>query len=340
MGLIKTLTNLFLPRSKSVHTSAFVSQPIHDDHPVHEAIAWPKQNHAFYSQLEDKYYQYFIGVNSLLDLALNNFEVNVINSLETTIDETPSLADDIPRLPDVIPKLIHLLRNEDFSWQEVADLISTDPVILLNIIKIASSPLYKLNIKEHELESILVNIGYSEVRKIIMRLSLKPIMLFDGGHFLKHSATKIWVHAVKTAIACRTLAVHYNQDPFDAYLAGLMHNLGMAIVVKHMNEIKDFTHAPRSLEFRNKLMTLSRDLSVLIARQWEIEPAVIHAIAEQTADSPEQIKTPIGNLLYQACAVSMKHILVNENRWNSNDNLHNPGVQFTRLYAKLEAMNI
>jgi HD-like signal output (HDOD) protein len=340
MGLLDSLRRLLLPQAISKSGTASYRQD-HASKPLaQEAIEWTIKNRAYYTRLEDKYYQYFIGVNSLLALELNAFEQNVIRSLNKTLSENTSLVDEIPRLPDVIPKLIHILRNEHFSWREIADLISTDPVILLNVIKIASSPNHQLNMKQQELEQILMDIGYSEVRSIIMRLSLKPIMQFEGGHFLKHSATKIWIHAVKTAISCRDLAVTFKQDPFDAYLTGLLHNLGMTIVVKHMNDIKQFTHAPRSLEFKVRLLDFSRQFSIRIARQWEVEPAVIQALEAIALPAAEEMHSPLAHLLYQASAISMKHILVRENRWNENDNSYDIGTEFIRIYQKLDTMTL
>ena len=336
MGLISQLKSFFT--SDGELQSSTDALPFAD---TKSLLLWPEKNKDLYAQLEDTYYQYFIGVNSLLNLELNSFEIDVIRILTQTLKSNQSLAAEIPRLPDVVPKLIHILRSNDFDWKEVADLIATDPVILVGIIKVANLEKYKLNVKNEKLEDVLIKIGLTEVRKLIMKVALKPIMLFEGGHFLRHSGTKIWVHAVKSAVACRTLAHHYQQDPFDAYLSGLLSNLGMTIVVQKMNEIKEFQNAPRSYQFRDKLLNISRQLSVKIAENWEINGSVYQALLDQI-DVDSTKMSPLGSILYEANAVSMMHILKGENRWfEYNHEIQSKEIQpFMLAYQEVEALNL
>ena len=340
MGFIKNLKSLFSTESEIAQvSSSAVSSAAKDNESTSINLDWPEKNSELYEQLEDTYYQYFIGVNSLLNLELNTFEIDVIRSLNTTLKNPHSLADEIPRLPDVVPKLIHLLKTNTFSWKEVADLIATDPVILVGVIKVANSSFYNLNVNNEQLESVLVKIGASEVRELIIKVALKPIMLFEGGHFLKHSGTKIWIHAVKSAVASRTLAKLYKQDPFDAYLAGLLSNLGMTIVVQKMNEIKEFKNAPRSLQFRDKLLKISKKLSLQIAESWEINSNVCEALADQMLMNVNN-SSPLGKILYQASAVSMQHILMGENRWvvSKHVSQEEDELPFEKAYQALETL--
>ncbi len=344
MALINKFISFFLPDNKKIHKKN-ISAGQDDTIAKTEKVigsAWPENNENLYSQLEDKYYQYFIGVNTLLDLSLNSFETQVITALENTIHQEQSLAEEIHRLPAIIPKLIHLLRTDDFIWKDVANLIASDPVILVGIIKVANSPLYNLDAKDEQLENILSQLGLSEVREVTMKVALKPIMSFDGGYFLKHSGTKIWELAAKSAEASRILAEIYKQDPFDAYLAGLLSNLGMAIVVKKMSKIKEFTNAPRSLQFKKEFLKLSKQLSVKIADNWDISPNVILALSEQHNqgnDNTKNIESPLGVILYEAVAVSMKHTLVSKNCWIKEEHMDNEtdDVTFEMAYKSLEA---
>lgn len=320
MALVKRIKSFFLVNNSTIKIPAISESQngifLNNSMTI---LPWSEGNASLFYQLEDKYYQYFIGVNSLLDLDLNSFEVDVIDSLDNTIQHQQSLAEEIPRLPDIIPKLIHLLRTDDFTWKDVAKLIAQDPVILVGVIKVANSSLYNLQAKDEQLEHMLVQLGLSEVRKIIMKVALKPIMLFDGGHFLRHSGTKIWIHSVKSAEACHSLARSYKQEPFDAYLAGLLHNLGMTIVVQKMNSVRELDHAPRSIKFKEEILNFSKQLSAKIADDWEMSPAVVVALNEQMQFDTGKIKSSLGKLVLEATAVSMKHTLVNENRWSQKE---------------------
>ncbi|MCW8933026.1 MAG: HDOD domain-containing protein [Gammaproteobacteria bacterium] len=321
MKFIHRILSFFIPDKKTENTYSNTTAPVEIIKTLQasKTSPWSEKNMEFYLQLEDRYYQYFIGVNSLLEVDLSSFEINVIKSLEETILEEHSLSKDIPRLPSIVPKLLHLLKTDDFNWKEIADLIASDPVILIEIIKVANSSAYNLKVNEEPLEHIISKIGLLEIRVTIVKVALKPIMLFEGGHFLKHSGTKIWDHAVNTAVACRTLASIYKYDQFDAYLAGILNNLGMVIVVKKMNKIKDFTIAPRSLQFQKKLLNLSKQLSIKIAENWEMRPNIIQALTEQLHSDVRKIETPLGDIIFEANSVSMEHILTNKNLWEKKE---------------------
>ncbi len=313
------------------------------DKTIVEDLSWLENNEKLFHQLEDKYYQYFIGVNSLLESDLNPFEVEVINLLNQTLQRDESLADEIPRLPDIVPKLIHLFKNKEFTWKEASDLIIQDPVLLVGVINVANSPYYNLNVREEQLQHVLSQLGLLEVRRIVMKVALKPIMLFDGGHFLKHSGSKIWEHSVQSAEACFQLAGTHKENQFDAYLAGLIHNLGVLIVVQKMNEIKDFKDVPRSIKFKNEVLNYSKKLSVKIADNWEISPVVRHALSEQLNTDKKKIISPLGHMLFEATAISMKLILVREKRWQVNDESTNTKGEeaiFDQIYKKLESMSL
>ncbi len=341
MGIIKRLKFFFnssknTPEKPQKHTIAEQSA----DHDLTLTLfPWRQNKIDLFQQLEDTYYQYFIGVNSLLDLELNAFEQQVLESLKQTIASKQSLADAIPRLPDIIPRLLHLFRNDDFSWKQAAVLIAQDPVLMIGIIKIANSPAYNLQVENKQLEHILVQLGLLEVRKVMMKVTLKPILSVDGGHFLKHSGSKTWVHSVKSAEACFILAGLYNKEPFNAYLAGLIHNMGMVIVAKNMNTIEEFSEVPRSIQFKKKLLKLSRQLSVKVARNWQLHEDIITALEEQLHCDNSSIPSSLGKILCEGSAVSMKHILVGERRWTNEPVDKAPQDSgFVQAYNELEAL--
>ena len=343
MEFITRIKSFFFPRNniKSKRSTSTASKKVVKAKKASRTSLWSAKNRDLYTQLEDKYYEYFIGVSSLLEKSLNPFEINVIELLEKTVKQDHSLDKDIPRLPGVVPKLLHLLRKDDFNWKKIAELIASDPVVLVEIIKLADSSAFKLNAKNEQLEHVLVQLGFLEVRVAIMKVSLKPIMMFEGGHFLKHSGTKIWVHAVNTAVACRTLAEIYKCDPFDAYLAGLLNYMGMVIVVKKMNEVKDLKEAPRSIQFQKKLMRLAKELSVKIAQNWEMQPGIISALTEQLESNTKQIKSTLGDIVYEATSVSMEYILANNNLWEEREETGNEeqDIPYYKAYEELDLVN-
>ncbi len=339
MSLFKLIKSFFVSDNKTGYLDS--KQHLETAHSKQafptQSVNWPDSR--VYHDLEQAYYQYFIGVNSLLEMELNSFEQKVLGSLDIYFQEShQTLATQIPRLPDIIPKLLHLLRTNDFSWKEVAHLIARDPVLLMQILKLANSSRFNLQASEDKLEHVLVQLGLLEVKKVIMKTALKPIMLFEGGYFLKHSGSKIWEHSVKTASVCELIAQLKNQEPFEAYLSGLLHNLGMILVVQTMNSVDDFKDAPRSVLFKEQLLSLSKRLSVLVAQSWEVNPSVIQAIIDQVNDAGKP-ETALGQILYQASFISMRHTLEAAGRWPEDTDIEGSmQLLYSQLKPELNAL--
>lgn len=345
MEFINKITSFFRPGTgtnpESAYSSSATPVEIAGDAKSSAMSSWSEQNENLYLQLEDKYYHYFIGVNGLLDIDLSPLESNAIKSLEKILQQDQALAKDIPRLPSIVPKLLHLLKTDDFNWKEVAHVIASDPVILVEIINVARSSAYNLKVKDVQLEHIIAKIGLLEVRVAILKGALKPIMSFKNRHFLKHSDTKIWAHAVNTATACRTLAEIYKHDPFEAYLAGILSNIGMVIIVKRLHEIKEFTVAPISSQFKDILLKLAKQLSIKIADNWEMHPNIVLALTEQYDSHTKKIESGLGDILYEATTVSMEHILVNKKLWLKEEHTDNKKTYkpFDMAYKELDSLN-
>ena len=341
MFLFRQLKSFFVSDNKTGSSDSTRHQDTDQVKPAFpiQSVNWP--DNRVYHDLEQAYYQYFIGVNSLLEMEPNSFEQNVLDSLEKFFQPgEQKLAIQIPRLPEITPKLLHLLRTNDFSWKEVAQIMARDPVLLMQIINLANSPRFNLQASVDKLDDILVQLGLLEVRKVIMKTALKPIMLFEAGFFLKHSGSKIWEHSVKTASVCELIAQLKKQDPFEAYLSGLLHNLGMILVVKVMNSVDDLKDAPRSVFFKEQLLSLSKRLSVLVAQSWDINPPVIQAIQDQVNDAGEP-ETALGQTLYQANFISMRHTLEAAERWPEDAETEGSmQMLYSQLKPKLDALSI
>ncbi len=338
MSLFKQLKSFFISGRKRRYSA---SSPFDSGRSINRytehSLYWPDTT--LYQELEQSYYQYFIGVNTLMELELNDFEQDVLQRLENIFQQnSQALAEQIPRLPDITPKLLHLLRTRDFHWKDIAALILRDPVLLLEVLKLANSSRFNLQASEDKLEHVLVQLGVLEVKKVVMKTALKPIMLIESGYFLKHSGCKIWEHSVKTASACQLIAQKQKQEPFDAYLTGLLHNLGMTIVVQTMNSVQDLRDAPRSLLFKGRLLKLSKRLSVLIAQNWGLQQPIVQAIFEQTDEFTEH-KSVLGQILYQANTVCMQHTLESVGRWPSAGNSETTAqMAYNRLKPELDAL--
>lgn len=163
-----------------------------------------------------------------------------------------SLEDKPPRLPALLPKLLKMLRSNDVSWKSVADVITQDSVLVAGVLKVANSPFYRLSTEVKDLEQVVVYLGQKGLREAVTSVALKPIMQLKGSNKLQNCAIRIWDHSLKSAIASRAMADTFEGNGYDGYLAGLVHNVGMTVVLQKLASTPGLNDIPCSHLFKSK----------------------------------------------------------------------------------------
>jgi HD-like signal output (HDOD) protein len=107
------------------------------------------------------------------------------------------------------------------------------------------------------------------------------------------------------------MAKQEKADRFAAYLMAIVQNVGMTVTLQILDRNFDGSHAPRSEEFQDRLVKRSRELSLVIAKEWEFPESVLEAIDSQA--STKHCKT-LGKILYVGDKFSKMHILSGQGR--------------------------
>ena len=139
----------------------------------------------------------------------------------------------LPLLPDVVAKLIQSLRDEDFAIDQVAALISKDPVITAMVLRHANSPRYGLANRISSVREATQLLGFKSVRSVAVGCGLQTSFtlppVFDRNEF--------WLSSELTADFCYQLAAKGGSDKTMAWLAGFMLRLGELLMGNHSIEI-------------------------------------------------------------------------------------------------------
>jgi HD-like signal output (HDOD) protein len=76
---------------------------------------------------------------------------------------------------------------------------------------------------------------------------------------------------------------------FEAYLAGLMQNVGLVVAFRVADRICGEGKVPASSAFGARLLAVSRQLSSAIAAHWNFPPEVAEAIAQAGDPGPDHL---------------------------------------------------
>lgn len=292
--------------------------------------------------LGDTYYRQLVGVTSLHHSPLNAQEREVLSLIEALIKSQKQSASLIPRMPGVIPKLMTYLRADDYNSKDIAKLISTDPVLVAEVLRLINSPYFRTAAHSNDLDQAVFQLGHAGLRELIMSVALKPIMKFDKGYIHQDAAENISALSQKAAVACRCLATAANIDPFDAYVAGLLHNTGAMVVLRQLNQIPQPLEVTRSKNFQHATIKYATQLSFLIAEQWGLTEPVIAALKEQIGNHRIRPCSNLGQVLELGIRIAQLHTLVASGQYESPDYIldilaqQSFGSDSVRAYNELE----
>ncbi|MES2831103.1 MAG: HDOD domain-containing protein [Pseudomonadota bacterium] len=215
------------------------------------------------------------------ELQVTPAEQTILDTLDGILDSPQSGAQLVRRMPGVIPQLLQSLRTNDFSGAELSRKISHDVVLVAEVIRLANSSLYVQDDPITSIEHAVMVLGQNGLRHLITSVAFRPIIDLKSGYFNRLVAPRIWDHSEQCAVASRLLAEQAHLNGFDAFLAGLIQNVGLIVSLRVMDQSVEGDEAVGSAAFCNALILKTRKLSASIGREWNFPMEVITAIEEQ-----------------------------------------------------------
>ncbi len=219
--------------------------------------------------------------------------------------------DSIPTLPAIAMEAIRLMEGEGSSFDSIADLLKNDQVLSGRILHYANSAFVGASTEISTISRAISLLGFNTVRSII--LSVSVFECFSGKLAeRKTNLVNFWLHSIGVAVAAEALAVKLGfPRPEEAYLAGLMHDMGKLVcylqfpqefeeVCQELEKSGDYTaKGILPLDLENNIMgTNHADVGKIIASQWMFPEALANAMWMHHQPVFETIK-PDGANLYQ-----------------------------------------
>ena len=266
-------------------------------------------------EIDTTFYGLILGVQSPIDSALNGFEKKVLRELDQLLASDVSHSSLVPRLPAVIPRVMSTLRDQSSSAADLAAQLGRDAVLVSEVIRLANSPRYSVGKKITSLERAVFILGQVGVRQLVAHAAFRPLLNLNAGHFTRLAGTMLWDQSEKTAVISDCLARQERTDRFNAYLTAIVQNVGFTVALQILDQNFDGSQAPRSGLFHERLISRSRKLSWVIAREWGFGEMVLDALESQVEDRAMQMP---GNILYVADKLSKIVILSGRERFRGD----------------------
>ncbi|HVW68142.1 MAG TPA: HDOD domain-containing protein [Steroidobacteraceae bacterium] len=205
-----------------------------------------------------------------------------------------------PRRPTLLPQLMRAMNDEEVSRRELVTIISRDPSLVGNLLKMANSPFYRVSSQAVEsIDRAVVILGNEGIRSLIATALAQPIFQIRAGAFPRFPEIA-WEHTFRTASATVThAAIVERSDPFAAQLLGLV--AGMASIVVFRVALDQYEARPKFRPHPSVIALLLDAQSVpvakMIAASWGLSERIQAALDDQTAAVDADRHTPLGRSL-------------------------------------------
>ena len=216
---------------------------------------------------------------------------------------------DLPAMPHIAAQVLERLSDDDSDSREINRLITKDQALAARVLKVANSPFYGASRSISTLNDAIVFMGFESIRSLVMTAVLKGIYSKVGL-----AEKLLWEHSVGCGLAARKIAVEIRyRRREEAYLAGLMHDVGKTALFLHAPEamaiiMEDvYNEGSNFFEMEERMFGFNHArVGGAIANKWCFAADIEAAIADHHQRKPGKSPADLTQIISAANAVCHK----------------------------------
>ncbi len=217
----------------------------------------------------------------------------------------------MPSLSTTLGKVMEICSRTDASPNELNKVISLDPVLTGQVLKLINSAYYSLVNKVTSLTRAITMLGMNTVKNIA--LSTAIIRTVSGAKKSRALPTaKFWAHSIGTGVSAKLLGESKGFSPMEReelFLAGLLHDLGKVPFGDEYSKVLSIAkreQMPLITVERHLLGIDHEEVGLMIAEKWKLNTVITKCIS-----SHHDVDTLEGELGQQVALISLGNIYAN-----------------------------
>jgi HD-like signal output (HDOD) protein/CheY-like chemotaxis protein len=218
----------------------------------------------------------------------------------------------IPALPKVYQELNEALRLEQVDGKTIAAIIARDMSMSAKLLQMVNSSFFGLGRRVSSVADAVALLGFKQLQALILSSHVFEAFTPKGCN-PPVSVETLWQQSMLAANLARRIALSLDladDRPDQAYMGGLLHNLGLLLFASRMTEqlgqvVRDLMADPGAgfAGFEQQYLgTTHTEAAAYVLGLWHLPPRIVEAVMLQ--DCPADLR------YHAPCAVTAVHAAV------------------------------
>jgi putative nucleotidyltransferase with HDIG domain len=224
--------------------------------------------------------------------------------IQSKLEQIMAQVRSFPSMPSAAVKLLVLFNDPDTTISQVEEVLSTDPGLTANVLKLTNSGFFGLALKVGSVSQAIGLLGQKVLIQLVLASSVgvtmdKPIPGYDLP------PGELWRHSIAVSVAADCLVKELNVPGADLiFTAALLHDVGKLILGGFLEEdLKQIEFAAsRGISFEKAehkvLNTNHAEIGARILQNWSLPPQIVSAVQCHHAPEAGTKASPITDIVH------------------------------------------
>jgi putative nucleotidyltransferase with HDIG domain len=183
----------------------------------------------------------------------------------------------MPMLPALAADVMSLAIDPEVSIARIARVIAKDQVLATRVLKMANSAYCAPMQEITTVNDAVVRMGTGPVRNVVLAVCFTSRL--QGANVYGAQGRELMDHAIGTAYLARLVAEKLNEDADEAFMCGLLHDLGKLLLLTLSRDfIKYGAPTPSAQEIETVYKERHPEVGAKLMKQWQLPEALEHPV--------------------------------------------------------------
>ncbi|MEK7322864.1 MAG: GGDEF domain-containing protein [Pseudomonadota bacterium] len=196
---------------------------------------------------------------------------------------------DLPSPPEVAIRVMRACANADITSRQLADLVSSDTVLVAELLRVANSPFFGIGREVNSVSQAVVVMGIRSLRNFVLGFSARESLRIGG--LPGFDALSYWETVLHRAVSARLLAEMTGVDIDEAFTVGMLQDIGLLSLflvfpeqAARWERLRGLNPDERHREEQASFGTTHDQVAALLCKSWGLPEELAFPIANHHGD--------------------------------------------------------